>query len=359
MSRLNDTVAGIRPQDPALLARATARLDLLTKPQGSLGQLESLARQVVATTGKDRPGFAGKTVFCFAADHGVAAEGVSAYPQAVTAQMVLNFLRGGAAINVLARHAGARIVVADLGVAEVLPPHPQLVTARIGPGTANFLKTPAMTRDQAIASIEAGIRIAEAEIDRGADLLATGEMGIGNTTAATAIVAAITGLDPLELTGYGTGIDEERRIRKADVVRRALVLHHPDPKDPLAILAAVGGFEIGGLAGVMLAGAARRVPVIIDGFISGAAALIACGLAPSLREHLIAAHRSAERGHQAALAHLSLAPLLSLGMRLGEGTGAVLAMHLADASCRIYNEMATFESAGVSEKSAPLPDPAT
>ncbi len=359
MSRFEDTAARIRPHDPALLTRAAARLDLLTKPQGSLGQLEALARQVVATTGKDRPGFAGKTAFCFAADHGVAAEGVSAYPQAVTAQMVLNFLRGGAAINVLARQAGARIVVADLGVAEALPAHPELVSARIGAGTANFAKAPAMTRDQARAAVEAGIRIAEAEMDRGADLLATGEMGIANTTSATALVAAFTGLDPLELTGYGTGIDEAHRVLKAGVVRRALALHRPDPADPLGVLTAVGGFEIGGLAGVMLAGAARRVPVIIDGFISGAAALVACGLAPSLREHLIAAHRSAERGHQAALAHLSLAPLLSLGMRLGEGTGAVLAMHLVDAACRILNEMATFESAGVSEKSAPLPDPAT
>ncbi len=355
MSRFEEVAAAIRPHDPALLERTQTRLDRLTKPPGSLGQLEALARQVVATTGKDRPGFAGKTVFCFAADHGVAAEGVSAYPQAVTAQMVLNFLHGGAAINVLARQTGARIVVADLGVAEVLPPHPDLVNARIGPGTANFRHGPAMTREQARASVEAGIRIAAAELDRGADLLATGEMGIANTTAASAIVATVTGLDPLEVTGYGTGIDEDRRVRKAVVIREALALHHPDPRDPLAVLAAVGGFEIGALVGVMLCGAARRTPVIVDGFISGAAALIACGLAPALREHLIAAHRSAERGHQAALAHLSLAPLLSLGLRLGEGTGAVLAMSLVEAACRILNEMATFESAGVSDKSAPTP----
>ena len=350
---LEETVSRIRPHDGKVLAEAQARLDRLTKPQGSLGLLEAVARQVVATTGKRNPEFHRKVSFCFAADHGVAAEGVSAYPQAVTPQMVLNFLSGGAAINVLTRHAGAKIVVADLGVAGELPAHPNLVSARIGPGTANFARGPAMSSAQARASVETGIRLAEDEIEAGADLLGTGDMGIGNTTAASAIVSACTGLDALDATGYGTGIDEDGRRRKADVIRQALELNRPDPADPLDVLAKVGGFEIGGLAGVMLAGAAYRTPVVVDGFISGAAALIACGLAPALHDHLIAGHHSAERGHAAALKHLHLAPLLSLGLRLGEGTGAVLAMLLVEASVKILNEMATFDSAGVSEKNQP------
>lgn len=351
--KLEEAVSRIQPHDGRVLAETQARLDRLTKPQGSLGLLEATACQVVATTGKKNPEFHRKVVFCFAADHGVVAEGVSAYPQAVTPQMVLNFLNGGAAINVLARQAGARIVVADLGVAADLPAHPDLVSRKIAPGTANFSRGPAMTPVQARAAVEAGILIAEDEIEAGADLLATGEMGIGNTTAASAIVSACTGLEPLEATGYGTGIDEEGRRRKAEVIRRALDLNKPDPAKPLDVLAKVGGFEIGGLVGVMLAGAACRVPVVVDGFIAGAAALIACGLAPALHDHLIAGHRSAERGHAAALKHLNLAPLLSLGLRLGEGTGAVLAMLLVEASVRILNEMATFESAGVAEKSQP------
>jgi nicotinate-nucleotide--dimethylbenzimidazole phosphoribosyltransferase len=270
--------------------------------------------------------------------------------------MVLNFLAGGAAINVLGRQAGARVVVADFGVASPLPSHSDLVRASMGPGTWNFSRGPAMSMEQARTCLESGIRIATDEIEAGADLIATGDMGIGNTTAASAITAAITGLDPMEVTGYGTGIDEAGRIRKAETIRRALILNRPDPDNALDVLAKVGGFEIGGLAGVILAGSARRVPVIVDGFISGAAALIACSLAPQARDYLVAAHRSAERGHAALLTHLSLAPLLSLGMRLGEGTGAVLAMHLVDAACRILNEMATFESAGVSGKSVPAPE---
>lgn len=358
MSLIDDAAAAIRPADAALVARTASRLDRLTKPPGSLGVLESLAIQVVATTGRDRPAFTQQTVFCFAADHGVAADGVSAYPQAVTAQMVLNFLAGGAAINVLARQANARIVVADLGVAADLPAHPALVRASIGRGTANFRTGPAMSPEQARAGVEAGIRIARDAIAHGTDLAATGEMGIGNTTSASAIVAAVTGLDPADVTGYGTGIDEERRLRKAQVIREALAVNRPDGTNGLDLLAKVGGFEIGGLAGVMLACAAARVPVVVDGFISTAAAVIACGIAPALKDHLIAAHRSAERGHQAALAHLGLAPLLALNLRLGEGTGAVLAMHLVDAGCRILNEMATFESAGISDKTPPVPDAA-
>jgi len=356
LSLLEETVRSIRPPDEEVSRDTQDRLDRLTKPVGSLGLVEALARQVAGITGNPRPVFHRKVVFCFAADHGVTAEGVSAYPREVTAQMVLNFLSGGAAINVLARLAGARVVVADLGVASPLPSHPDLISAPLGRGTVNITRGPAMSLETARASLETGIRIATDEIEAGADLIATGEMGIGNTTAASAIASVFTGIDPLEVTGYGTGIDEGGRVRKAEAVRRAIKLNRPDPENALDVLAKVGGFEIGGLAGVMLAGASRRVPVIVDGFISGAAALIACGLAPQVREHLIAAHRSAERGHAAILNHMSLAPLLSLGLRLGEGTGAVLAMHLVDAACRILAEMATFESAGVSGKSVPAPE---
>lgn len=348
---LDRTAARVTPLDAAWLQRADDRLNRLTKPAGSLGQLEALARQLVAITENPAPGCANKVIFCFAADHGVTAEGVSAYPPEVTPQMVLNFLAGGAAINVLARVAGARVVVADLGVAADLPAHPGLVSAKVAKGTANFARLPAMAPDEARTAVEHGIRIANDEMDAGAQVLATGDMGIGNTTAASAITAAMTGAEPANVTGYGTGISEDARTRKAEVIARALLLHEPDPAKPLDVLAKVGGFEIGGLAGVMLAGAARRVPVVVDGFISGAAALVACGLAPALREHLIAAHRSAERGHARLLDHLGLAPLLSLGLRLGEGTGAALALPLVDAACRILTEMATFDSAGVSEKS--------
>jgi len=348
LSRLESLVGQVTPPDHSLIAKAQARLDRLTKPQGSLGILEAVARQVVGTTRRMDPMIGSRVVFVFAADHGVVAEGVSAYPQEVTSQMVLNFLGGGAAINVLARHANARVVIADLGVNGPVQQHPDLIVDRIDNGTRNFSRGPAMTMEQARRSVEAGIKIAEEEIGKGADLIATGEMGIGNTTSASAIVAVVTGTDPGKVTGHGTGIAEVQRLRKAEVIRRGLEINRPDPANALDILAKVGGFEIGGLAGVMLAGAAYRVPVIIDGFISGAAALIACGLAPAVREHLIAGHRSAERGHALALKHLMLTPLLTLDMRLGEGTGAVLAMHLVEAACKLLRDMATFDSASVS-----------
>lgn len=348
LSRLSVLAGQVAPPDHSLITKAQARLDRLTKPQGSLGVLEAVARQVVGTTGRMAPLLGNKVVFIFAADHGVVAEGVSAYPPEVTSQMVLNFLAGGAAVNVLARHANARVVVADLGINGPVHQHPDLVVDRIGNGTRNFSRGPAMTGAQARASIEAGIRLAEAEIGRGADLIATGEMGIGNTASASAIVAAMTRTDPAEVTGHGTGIAEGQRLRKVEIIRRGLEINRPDPSDPLDVLAKVGGFEIGGMAGAMVAGAAYRVPVIVDGFISAAAALIACGLAPAVREHLIAGHRSAERGHAVALKHLMLTPLLTLDMRLGEGTGAVLAMHLVEAACKLLRDMATFESAEVS-----------
>jgi nicotinate-nucleotide--dimethylbenzimidazole phosphoribosyltransferase len=343
LSRLRESVS---PPPWSVAAAAQGHLDNLTKPPGSLGRLEELALRLAVLRGGP-PRVAAPVIFTFAADHGVVAEGVSAYPQIVTAQMVENFLAGGAAVNVLARQAGARVVVADFGIAAPVSRSPVLVACSIAPGTANMAHGPAMTPAQAVGAIEAGARLADEAMDAGADLLATGEMGIGNTTVASAITAVITDLAPETVTGRGTGIDEATWRRKVETVRRAIVVNRPDPTDGVDVLAKVGGFEIGGLVGVILAGAARRVPVAIDGFISGAAALIALTLAPESRHALFAAHRSVEPGHEAVLAHLELVPYLDLAMRLGEGTGAALFIHLARAAALIYTEMATFKSAGV------------
>lgn len=347
MSLLAQTIARIGPLDSAAMAAALTRQDQLTKPQGALGRLESLAIQLAGITGQARPRLGLPAVVVMAADHGVAAQGVSAYPAAVTPQMVLNFLHGGAAINVLARHAGARVVVVDMGVAAALPPHPDLLDRKIALGTADLSVAPAMSREQALRAVESGIQIAGDTIAAGADILATGDMGIGNTTASSAVVAALTGRPVAEVTGRGTGVDDAGLARKIDVLTRALALHRPDPADGLDVLTKVGGFELGGLAGVMLGAAARRVPVVVDGFISGAAALIACALAPALQTHLVAAHRSVERGHAAVFARLDLEPLFDLGMRLGEGTGAALGVGLCQAACKLLDEMATFDEAGV------------
>src|SRR5881398_1754167 len=329
------------------LADGQRHLDSLTKPPGSLGRLEELAARLAGLAG-GAPRVERPHIFTFAADHGVVAEGVSAYPQIVTAQMVENFLRGGAAVNVLARQAGARVVVADFGVASPIGSSPELVACAIAPGTANLARGPAMTHAQALQALETGARLAEQALDAGADLLATGEMGIGNTTAASAIAAAITGALPERVTGRGTGVDDATLARKVDVVRRALAVNLPDARDGLDVLAKVGGFEIAGLVGVILAGAARRVPVVLDGFISGAAALVAVTLAPDARHALFASHRSAEPGHAVILDHLELTPYLDHALRLGEGTGAALFIHLARAAALIWSEMATFKSAGVS-----------
>lgn len=326
--------------------RARRHLDALTKPPGSLGRLEELAARLV-TLGGAPPPIAQPVVLTFAADHGVVAEGVSAYPQSVTAQMVENFVRGGAAVNVLARACGARVIVADFGVANPIGADGGLVRCPLGAGTANIARGPAMARAQAQAAIERGADLALHAIDAGADLVATGDMGIGNTTAASAITAAVTGAAVESVTGRGTGVDDDGWRRKVDAVRRALTVNRPDPRDGVDVLAKVGGFEIGGLVGVILAGAARRVPVALDGFIAGAAALIAAAIAPAAVHAMFASHRSAEPGHARALAHLGLAPYLDLGLRLGEGTGAALFVHLARAAARIYTEMATFKSAGV------------
>jgi nicotinate-nucleotide--dimethylbenzimidazole phosphoribosyltransferase len=356
LSRLLDSIA---PPSQDGESAARRHLDSLTKPPGSLGRLEEIALRLAVLRGR-APEVARPVIFTFAADHGVVAEGVSAYPQVVTAQMVENFTRGGAAVNVLARQAGARVVVADFGVASPLGRSPELVECSIGPGTANIAAGPAMTRSEAIHAIETGARLAGEAMDAGADLLATGEMGIGNTTTASVITAAITGAAPEQVTGRGTGVDDATLARKLAVVRRALEDNRPDPRDGLDVLAKVGGFEIGGLVGVILAGAARRVPVALDGFIAGAAALLAVTLAPASRHALFASHRSAEPGHALALEHLGLEPYLDLALRLGEGTGAALFIHLARAAALVWNEMATFKAAGVSESegvsAAPAPD---
>ena len=358
---LKRTAAAIRPLDEAAMAAARARHDRLTKPAGSLGRLEEMAIKLAGVSGQAVPRFGGRVIVTCAGDHGVAAEGVSAYPASVTAQMVYNFVRGGAAINVLARRAGARVVVADLGVDHEFPASLPIAHLKIARGTANLARGPAMPRAHAAQALAAGIGLAERELSpagEGAQVAGTGDMGIGNTTASSAIVAAITGAAVPDVTGRGTGIDDATWQRKVAVVERALAANRPDPSDPLDVLAKVGGYEIGGLAGVILGAAARRAAVVIDGFISGAAALIAAGLCPAVREHLIAAHASVEIGHRLALERLELAPLLSLDLRLGEGTGAAIAMHLLDDAVAILAEMATFEEAGVSERPAPPGRPA-
>ena len=342
----------IPPLNRAAEAAARARQATLTKPPGSLGRLEDLAIQLAAITGHPVPSVARKAVIVMAADHGVAASGVSAYPAAVTAQMVHNFKHGGAAVNVLAQQAGARVVVVDMGVAAHFDGHPGLLHRKIARGTQNLALGPAMTRAQAEASIQGGLDVVAAEIDGGLDLVATGDMGIGNTTSAAAIVAAITGAPVVQVTGRGTGIDDTGMAHKIALIKQALSINQPNPADPLDVLAKLGGFEIGGLAGVILGAAARRVPVVIDGFISGAAALLAAGLAPEVTGHLIAAHRSVEIGHRVLLDRLGLVPLFDLDLRLGEGTGAVLAFHLVEAAAHLHARMATFAEAGVSDKSS-------
>ncbi len=344
---LSETLAAIGPLDGAAMEAARARQRELTKPEGSLGRLEDLAVQLAGIGGSARPRIAHPAIITMAGDHGVARQGVSAYPPEVTPQMVANFLSGGAAINVLARHAGARVVVVDMGVAAALPAHPGLLDRKIAPGTADMSEGPAMTRAQAVQALEAGIAVAQDQIGQGVDLIGTGDMGIGNTTASSAIVAVLSGRPPAEVTGRGTGVDDAGLAHKIAVIERALALNRPDPADPLDVLAKVGGLEIGALAGAMLGAAARRVPVLVDGFISGAAALLVCRLAPAAQPYLIAAHRSVERGHRVVLELLGMEPLLDLGMRLGEGTGAALGVSLCAAACKILDEMATFEEARV------------
>lgn len=351
------SVAQAVPAPDAEAGAACARLlDRKTKPPGSLGRLEELAVRLAAAQGRAQPDVARRVVTVAAADHGVAREGVSAYPPEVTAQMVRNFAGGGAAVSVLARHVGARVVVIDMGVrgggeAANADASDGVIQMSLGEGTASIAAGPAMARETAAEGVQAGIAIALALAQEGLDLLALGEMGIGNSTVAAAVIAALTGRAAAEVTGRGTGVDDAGLARKVAVVERALTVNRAALGDPLGVLAAVGGFELCALAGLALGAASVRVPVVMDGVISTAAALVAARLAPALTGYLVAGHLSPEPGHAIALAALDVPPpLLSLGMRLGEGSGATLAMALCEAACRVVAEMATFEAAGVSER---------
>ena len=349
MGLLDATLSDIHPLDTSLAVRVQTRLNSLTKPPGSLGRLETLALQCALITGRERPRVDKKVLFVCCGDHGVCDEGVSAYPREVTAQMVYNFLRGGAAISVLARQLGITVRVVDIGVDhEFASELPGLTRRKVARGTANFVRGPAMSQAQTLQAIEVGITLAIDAVRDGAQLLGVGEMGIGNTTAATAMLSALSDIAPETLTGLGTGIDETGRQRKVAVVKQALAYHQLCSTDPLRILAAVGGYEIAGIVGICLAGAASHVPVVIDGFIATAAAWVTCALHPAVKERLIFAHLSAEQGHRHVLAALDVQPLLDLHMRLGEGTGAVLGMSLVESAVRVLDEMATFDEARVS-----------
>lgn len=350
MGKLKDTIEKIQLPDPALLEAAQAKLDDLTKPHGSLGRLEELARQMVSITGNLSPVINKKAVLVMAGDHGVVRDGVSAYPQEVTMQMVLNFLGGGAAINVLARHIGAEVQVVDMGVAAELEPNPKLLDKKVAMGTNSMTGGPAMDSGQAIRALEAGIEAAELMIGNGHNIIATGDMGIGNTTASSAITSVICGIEAEEVTGYGTGIDQGGLKKKIEAIKKAIEVNSPDPDDGIDVLTKVGGFEIGGIAGVVLGCAAHRIPVVIDGFISSAGALIANAIEPKCAHYMIPSHCSVEKGHRIALDHLRLKPLFDFDMRLGEGTGAAIGINITEAAVKILNEMATFSSAGVSEK---------
>ncbi len=345
--RLND----IHEQDAEWRAKAHARLEQLTMPHWALGRLMDLAEDLAGMTRSMNPPVARKTIVTMVGDHGVAAEGVSKYPQVVTLEMVHNFVAGGAGINALARVVGARVVVVDMGTAGDLTELAQsgkILSRRIGSGTQNIARGPAMSRTDAIRCIENGMELA-LQLGDSTDVFGTGDMGIGNTTPSSAIVAAITGCTPLAATGRGTGIDAEQLRHKVGVVERALEVNKPEPTDGLDVLAKVGGFEIGGIAGLILGAAYLRKPVLVDGFISTAGALIAQTLSPEAADYMIAAHRSEESGHAIVLQHMKKKPLLDLGLRLGEGTGGALAMNLVDAAAAILTRVRKFDEASVSK----------
>jgi nicotinate-nucleotide--dimethylbenzimidazole phosphoribosyltransferase len=350
MTLLHDTLARIQPVDPVFLQQAQVKLDNKTKPLGSLGRLEEFARRFAAITGTLDPATEKKVIFTFAADHGVVEEGISAFPKEVTPQMVLNFLRGGAGINVLARHGGTDVRVVDMGVDYDFGSLAGLIDRKIARGTANFAKGPAMTRQQALAALETGITLADVCKDEGVAMAGTGEMGIGNTTAASAIIAAISRMPVSQVTSRGTGINDATLANKIRTIEQALQVNRPDPADPLDVLTKVGGLEIAGIAGLIIGCAANRIPVVVDGFISTSGALIAAGMNPSIKDYLFAAHESVEIGHRYMLDHLGAEPILDLKLRLGEGTGAALAMCLIEGGVKIMKEMATFEQAGVTGK---------
>lgn len=348
MRKLQSTIDTIQPPDAAMQQTALQRLADQARPQGSLGVLEPVAARLAAIAGTLDVRLPRKVIVACAGDHGVVAEGVSLFPQEVTARMVYNFVSGGASVSVLAAHARAEVRVADLGVNYDFEPDLPIFHKKIGHGTANFAQQPAMSRDDAVRSVEAGIEIVDQLMaGSGVDLLGTGDMGIGNTTPSTAIIAAFSGIEVGKLTGRGTGIDDITLAHKIGVIERALALHRPDPGDPLDVLAKVGGFEIGGLAGLVIGAAAYGIPVVCDGLIATAGALIACELAPPAKSYLFASHNSVEIGHRFMLERLGSAPLLDLQFRLGEGTGAAMAMHLLDAATRILADIKTFAEVGI------------
>jgi nicotinate-nucleotide--dimethylbenzimidazole phosphoribosyltransferase len=347
-ARLAETAAAIAEPDDGAARAVRAALDAKTKPRGSLGRLEQVARRVAAIRGTAELRPLSAVIVLAAADHGVAAERVSAYPAEVTRQMLANFASGGAAINVLAARAGTELLVVDAGV-RVPVDNPQVRSLRIGAGTANLREEPAMSREQALRSLVCGIDLAHELAARQVAIVGFGEMGIANTTSAAALTAALLAHDPRAVCGRGTGLDDEGLGRKVAVVRAALRRHRPDSDDPVGVLAAMGGFEIGVLAGLALGAAAERQVVLLDGFISTTAGLVAAAIEPQVTRALIAAHRSPEPGHKIALAALGLTPLLDLGLRLGEGTGAALAIPVIQASLAVLDEMSTFARADVTD----------
>lgn len=376
---LKKTINNINAPSLKAAKEAQARLDSLTKPQGSLGRLEELAKQVASITGKLNPDLSKKIIIVMAADHGVVKEGVSAYPQEVTPQMVYNFLDGGAAINVLAGYIGADVAVVDAGIAtdmkhkSIQPVEDKDPVSLTGPaqeknknkttsgiffdkkidsGTKNIADGAAMTQLQAIKSIEAGISTAIMMIEKGYGIIGTGDMGIGNTTASSAIAASICKAEPELVTGFGTGVDDTGYSRKVQAIIKAIGINKPNPDDGLDVLSKVGGFEIGAIAGIILGCASKKIPVVIDGFISGAAALIAEKLAPGCRDYMIASHCSVEKGHKIILGKLDIKPLFDFDMRLGEGTGAAIGISIVEAALKVLNEMATFDEAKVSKKTS-------
>ena len=348
-TQLESLIANISELDEESMNKVQARLDILTKPQGSLGQLEHLAKQLGGIQKTSNPQINKKAVLLMAGDHGIVSEGVSAFPQEVTPQMMYNIVSGGAAINVLARQANAEVFCTDVGVA--FPLEGNIIHKRVANGTQNMSKGPAMSRHEALQALLVGAEVAEEKILEGFNLLATGDLGIGNTTPSSAIVALLTDSSLVDVVGRGTGIDDAGLIKKRVAIQKAFDVNRPDTTDALDVLSKVGGFEIAAIAGSILQASANRVPIVIDGFISTAGALIAAKLAPKSIAFMIPSHGSIEPGHRKALAGLGLNPLINLDMRLGEGTGAVLCFHLVEAALHILKEMATFADAGVSEQS--------
>ncbi len=351
MKLLDQLIASIRPVNETLRAEIQSHLDSLTKPQGSLGKLEDMALRYCMITGTAKPLPLKKKIFTFAADHGVVEEGVSAFPKSVTSQMVANMLAGGAAINVLARQVGADVSVIDMGVDEDFGDARGLLDRKIRRGTDNIANGPAMTEHEAVQALWAGIALALQAADEGVSLIGTGDMGIGNTTPSSALFAALLPCEVEEITGRGTGINDDGLIRKIAAIKKALSINKNRVSSPLSALASLGGFEIAGICGLILGAASRRVPVVVDGFISSAGALVACRMCEPLKDYLFFSHCSNEKGHKTFFSVFGVQPILDLNMRLGEGTGAALAMSIIESSIKIYNEMATFSSAGVSGKS--------